>query len=169
MPNPCKLVSKLGTLRRVEESAKQSLSGSFSRADAVETNCRPRTLPQSTYYLIPAVCSCSRATWRRSIAGELELASIACTLAALLPGKKLGAAAAASTIGGGRLQSVRGFPWLPFCSRSGGTGKARHSRSKLLLGVAAGRPVLPPRSKSAAHQLPASRLLQANDGSENKS
>ena len=66
--------------------------------------------------------------------------SIACTLAALLPGKKLGAAAAASTIGGGRLQSVRGFPWLPFCSRSGG----RHSRSKLLLGVAAGRPVLPP-------------------------
>ena len=37
------------------------------------------------------------------------------------------------------------------------------SRSKLLLGVAAGRPVLPPRSKSAAHQLPASRLLQANE------
>ena len=41
------------------------------------------------------------------------------------------------------------------------------SRSKLLLGVAAGRPALPPRSKSAAHQLPASRPLQANDGSEN--
>ena len=161
MPTPCKLVSKLGKLIRVEESAKQSLSGSFSRADAVLTNCRLRTLPQSTYYLIPAVCCCSRATWRRSIAGELELAPIACTCTALLPGKKLGAAVAASTIGGGRLQSVRGFPWLPFCSRSG------HSRSKLLLGVAAGRPALPPRSKSAAHQLPASRLLQANDGSEN--
>ena len=62
-----------------------------------------------------------------------------------------------------RLQSVRGFPWLPFCSRSGGRQEARHSRSKLLLGVAAGRPVLPPRSKSAAHQLPASLLLQANE------
>ena len=35
MPIPYKLVSKLGKLRRVEEFAKQSLSGSFSRADAV--------------------------------------------------------------------------------------------------------------------------------------
>ena len=53
---------------------------------------------------------------------------------------------------------------VAFLQQIGGHGQeSRHSRSKLLLGVAAGRPVLPPRSKSAAHQLPASRLLQVNE------
>ena len=57
-----------------------------------------------------------------------------------------------------RLQSVRGFPWLPFCSRS---GKAQPVEAAA--GSGCWRPALPPRSKSAAHQLPASRLLQANE------
>ena len=56
-----------------------------------------------------------------------------------------------------RLQSVRGFPWLPFCSRS---GKAQPVEAAAGSGCC---PVLPPRSKSAAHQLPASRPLQANE------
>ena len=52
---------------------------------------------------------------------------------------------------------------VAFLQQIGGQARGRHSRSKLLLGVAAGRPVLPPRSKSAAYQLPASRPLQANE------
>ena len=60
--------------------------------------------------------------------------SIACSCPALLPGKKLGAAAAASTIGGGGgCSQSEAFPGCLSAA-----DRARHSRSKLLLGVAAG-------------------------------